>query len=93
MNNTIISDGPYNMNPLLHQLFSALVNQSIINQRQRTVILPKGQQEALNKILEALHDFNENWSKIEPAFKPIAFEESILKIASEIGWIIERNQP
>ncbi len=93
MNNTVSNDGQYNMNPLLHQLFSALVSQSILNHRQRTVILPKDQQEALNKILAALHDFNENWSKIELAYKPIAFDESILKIASEIGWNIERNQP
>jgi len=93
MNDPIFSDGQSHTNPLFHQLFSALINQSIVNQRQRTVILPKDQQDALNKILEGIHDLNENWSKIDPAYQKIAFDESILKLAAEIGWNAERNYP
>lgn len=86
MNHNVPDVRNNNMGFLLSQFFSSLVNQSIANTRKQNIKLPQDQQEALDKILEAIHNLNENWSKIAPQYKPVAFHESILKVAAETGW-------
>ena len=71
---------------VLRTIFSALVNQAIINQNNRTEPLPPDQQEAEKKILDAIHDLNENKAKIKREYQPQVWDAMILKIASEIGW-------
>lgn len=76
-----------NQNELMNNIFSAMVNQAIMNQQKNVALLPEGQQEAQKKILDAIHDLMENKKKIKPEFQPQVFDAVVLKIASETGWI------
>lgn len=76
-----------NQNEWMNNIFSAMVNQAILNQQKSVLPLPKDQQEAQKKILDAIHDLIENKQKIKLEFQSQVFDAAILKIASEIGWI------
>lgn len=76
-----------NQNELMNNIFSAMVNQAIMNQQKNVALLPEDQQEAQKKILDAIHDLIENKKKIKPEFQPQVFDSVVLKIASETGWI------
>lgn len=76
-----------NQNELMNNIFSAMVNQAIMNQQKNVALLPEDQQEAQKKILDAIHDLIENKKKIKPEFQPQVFDAVILKIESETGWI------
>lgn len=76
-----------NQNELMNNIFSAMVNQAIMNQQKNVALLPEDQQEAQKKILDAIHDLIENKKKIKPEFQPQVFDAVVLKIASETGWI------
>ena len=75
-----------NQNELMSSIFSAMVNQAIVNTQSQTVLLPKDQQEAQDKILDAIHDIAENRAKIKPEYQAQVYDAIVLKIASEIGW-------
>lgn len=75
-----------NQNEWMNNIFSAMVNQAISNQQRSVAPLPEDQQEAQEKILDAIHDLLENKEKIKPEFQSQVFDAAILKIASEIGW-------
>ncbi|WP_300690809.1 hypothetical protein [uncultured Oscillibacter sp.] len=76
-----------NQNEWMKNIFSAMVNQSIINQQKGIAPLPEDQQEAKKKILEAIHDLMENKQKIKPEYQSQVFDAVILKIAAELGWL------
>ncbi len=76
-----------NQNELMNNIFSAMVNQAIMNQQKNVALLPEDQQEAQKKILDAIHDLIENKKKIKQEFQPQVFDAVVLKIASETGWI------
>ena len=76
-----------NQNELMNNIFSAMMNQAIMNQQKNVALLPEDQQEAQKKILDAIHDLIENKKKIKPVFQPQVFDAVVLKIASETGWI------
>ncbi|NBH34267.1 hypothetical protein D3Z58_12015 [Clostridiaceae bacterium] len=76
-----------NQNEWMNNIFSAMVNQAIMNQQKNVALLPGDQQEAQKKIFDAIHDLIENKEKIKPEFRPQVFDAVILKIASETGWI------
>jgi hypothetical protein len=76
-----------NQSEWMNNIFSAMVNQAIINQQKSVLPLPEDQQEAQKKILDAIHDLIENKQKIKLEFQPQVFDAVILKIASEIGWM------
>lgn len=76
-----------NQSEWMNNIFSAMVNQAIINQQKSVLPLPEDQQEAQKKILDAIHDLIENKQKIKFEFQPQVFDAVILKIASEIGWM------
>lgn len=76
-----------NPNEWMNSIFSAMVNQAIMNQQKRVAPLPEDQQEAQKKILDAIHDLVENKEKIKPEFQPQVFDAVILKIAAETGWL------
>ena len=65
-----------NQNELMNNIFSAMVNQAIMNQQKNVALLPEDQQ-----------DLIENKKKIKPEFQPQVFDAVILKIESETGWI------
>lgn len=75
-----------NQNEWMKNVFSMMVNQAILNQQKSVVPLPKEQQEAQKKILDAIHDFIENKKKITPEYLPQVFDAVVLKIAAETGW-------
>lgn len=75
-----------NQNDFFYFLFSNAVNQAIMNRQRNTAPLPEDQQEALEKILDAIHDLFENKQKIKNDYQPQAFDAVVLKIAAEIGW-------
>ena len=72
----------------LYTLFSNAVNQSLMNKETRWQQLPPDQQEALDKMLDAIHDFIENKGKILPQYQEQAFDSVMLKLAAEMGWQI-----
>lgn len=76
-----------NQSEWMNNIFSAMVNQAILNQQKSVLPLPEDQQEAQKKILDAIHDLIENKQKIKLEFQPQVFDAVILKIASEIGWM------
>ncbi len=76
-----------NQSEWMNNVFSAMVNQAILNQQKSVLPLPEDQQEAQKKILDAIHDLIENKQKIKLEFQPQVFDAVILKIASEIGWM------
>ena len=76
-----------NQSEWMNNIFSAMVNQAIINQQKSVLPLPEDQQEAQKKILDAINDLIENKQKIKLEFQPQVFDAVILKIASEIGWM------
>ena len=76
-----------NQSEWINNIFSAMVNQAILNQQKSVLPLPEDQQEAQKKILDAVHDLIENKQKIKLEFQPQVFDAVILKIASEIGWM------
>ena len=76
-----------NQSEWMNNVFSAMVNQAILNQQKSVLPFPEDQQEAQKKILDAIHDLIENKQKIKLEFQPQVFDAVILKIASETGWI------
>lgn len=76
-----------NQNEWMNNIFSAMVNQAILNQQNHVAPLPEDQQEAQKKILDAIHDLIENKGKIKPEYQPQVFDVVILKIAAETGWM------
>ena len=76
-----------NQSEWMNNIFSAMVNQAIINQQKSVLPLPEDQQEAQKKILDAIHDLIDNKQKIKFEFQPPVLDAVILKIASEIGWM------
>ena len=76
-----------NQNELINSIFSAMVNQAIANTHSHNVLLPQDQQEAQDKILNAIHDMIENKEKIKPEYQAQVYNAIVLKVASEIGWI------
>ena len=75
-----------NQNELWTNIFSAMVNQAIMNQSKHNRPLPQDQREAQEKILNAIHDLCENKGKISPEYRAQVFDAMVLKLASEIGW-------
>ena len=75
-----------NQYELFRSIFSAMVNQALINKNNMHDPLPPDQEEALKRILDALHDLNENKAKIKPEYQSQVIDTIVLKIASEIGW-------
>lgn len=71
---------------LMSSIFSAMVNQAIANTHSQRILLPQDQQEAQDKILDAIHDMIENREKIKPEYQAQVYDAIVLKIASEIGW-------
>ena len=49
-----------NPNELFGSIVSAMVNQALMNQQRYVNPLPSDQQEAQQKMLDAIHDFREN---------------------------------
>ncbi len=74
-------------NEWIKNIFSAMVNQAIINQQKGITPLPRDQQEAEKKILDAIHDLMENKQKIKPEYQSQVFDAVILKIANETAWL------
>ena len=74
-----------NENDLLYMIFNNAVNQAVLNKKNVWQSLPQDQQEALNKMLDAIHDFNENRNKIRPIYQRQAMDAVLLKMASEMG--------
>ena len=72
------------MNTLVSIMFDNFINQAIINREKQWQQLPEDQQEALDKILDAIHDINENRNKIQSQYQQQALEAIALKIASEM---------
>lgn len=72
------------MNNLVSIMFDNFINQAIINREKQWQQLPEDQQEALDKILDAIHDINENRNKIQSQYQQQALEAIALKIASEM---------
>ncbi len=68
--------------------FSAMVNQAIINQSNRSEKMPPDQQEAEKKMLDAIHNFIENSAKIRPEYGAQVKDCIVLEIATEMGWVI-----
>ena len=75
-----------NQNELWTNIFSAMVNQAIMNQSKNNRPLTQDQREAQEKILNAIHDLCENKEKISPEYRAQVFDAMVLKLASEIGW-------
>jgi len=75
-----------NQNEIMGMVFSGLVNQSIEYQNSKHTNLPDDQQEAIDKMLKAIHDFCENKAIIKPEYQADAFAASVLKVAAELGW-------
>ena len=73
------------MSSIISLMFSSLVNQALVNRKNRWQPLPQDQQEALNKILDAIHDIEENRNKIQSQYQQQALETIALKIASEMN--------
>ena len=76
-----------NPNELFNSIISAMVNQAFINQQIYRQPLPGDQQEAQQKMLDAIHDFIENQQKIRPEYRSQVLDSVVLKIASENGWM------
>ena len=74
-----------NQNEFFSSIFSAMVNQAIINQNSHRP-LPQDQQEVEKKIMDAIHDLYENKAKISLEYRQQIWDAVVLKIASEIGW-------
>ncbi len=77
------------MNYIFTMMFNSLVNQAIINKAVQWKQLPQDQQEALDKMLSAIHDLVENKSKIHPQYQQQALEAMALKLVSEMQKPIE----
>lgn len=75
-----------NQNEWMNNVFSAMVNQAIMNQQNRVAPMPEDQQQAQKKMMDAIHDLIESKGKIKPEFQPQVFDAVILKIAAETGW-------
>ena len=75
-----------NQNELWTNIFSAMVNQAIMNQSMHNRPLPQDQREAQEKILNAIHDLCDNKEKILPEYRAQVFDAMVLKRASETGW-------
>lgn len=71
---------------LLQAFFNDAVNQALIRRENTCGILPQDQQEAINKILNAIHEINENQKIIFQEYRPQAWDAMILKLAAEIGY-------
>ncbi|MBE6069853.1 MAG: hypothetical protein E7211_19495 [Clostridium lundense] len=76
---------------IINMMFNSAVNQALINKKSRWLQLPPDQQEALDKILSAIHDLYKNQGKIRPEYRAQMFDAAALKVASEIGWPIEEH--
>ena len=74
-----------NMNNGLEIILENMINQSIYNRENRWIKLPEDQQEALDKMLKAIHDFQENREKIKTEYQAQALDAVILKAAIEMG--------
>ncbi len=74
-----------NENNYFQVAFNNAVNQALLNKERMWRTLPEDQQEALDKILTAIHDINENKRKILPAYQAQAWDAIILKLAAEMG--------
>ncbi|MCM1326017.1 MAG: hypothetical protein NC094_08375 [Bacteroidales bacterium] len=76
-----------NFYELVKNAFSAMINQALTNQANRIHSLPPEQEEAKEKILDAIHNICENKKKITVENIPQVQDAIVLKIASELGWI------
>ena len=78
-------------NEFMSSIFSEMVNrliaQALQNQKAGWQLLPQDQQEAQDKILDAIHDLAETKAKIKPEYQPQVFDAMILKAAAEMGWL------
>lgn len=78
-------------NEFMSSIFSEMVNRSIAqalqNQKAGWQLLPQDQQEAQDKILDAIHDLAENKAKIKPEYQHQVFDAMVLKVAAEMGWL------
>lgn len=81
-----------NLEESLKEYISHAINQSIINRENRWIILPKDQQESLNKILDAIHDIKSNTDKIKPEYRPQVSDAMIIKLATELGLLNGGNR-
>lgn len=72
------------MNFILTSMFNSLVNQAIVNREKQWQQLPQDQQEAQDKMLNAIHDLFENNNKILPQYRQQVLEAMALKIMSEM---------
>ena len=70
---------------ILRCIFSSMVNQSLINRENQWVKLPDRQEQALNSILNDIHDIFENRKKIDDKYQQQALDAFVLKMASEMG--------
>lgn len=81
-----------NQNEFLNSIFSALVNQAIVNQNNYQNPLPQDQQEVEKKIMDAIHDLHESSTKIKPEYRQQIWDAAVLKVATEIGWFNGGNR-
>ena len=72
------------MNYILSVIFNSLVNQAIVNREKQWQQLPQDQQEAQDKMLNAIHDLIENKNRILPQYQQQVLEAMALKIMSEM---------
>ena len=70
---------------IFRNIFSSMVNQSLINRENQWVELPDDQEQALNSILDDIHDICENRKKIDAKYQQQALDAFVLKVASEMG--------
>ena len=77
---------------IFKQFLSQIVNQSLINRETRWTILPIDQQQALDKILDAVHDIKSNWDKIKPEYRSQVQDAVVIKSALEWGMLNGGNQ-
>lgn len=73
-------------NQFMNTVFSAMVDKAIQNRENWISPLPKDQEEAQKKILDAIHDLMENKAKIKPEYQTQVFEAMVLKFAAETDW-------
>ena len=80
------------MGSILSEMVNRLIAQALQNQKTGWQLLPQNQQEAQDKILDAIHDLAENKAKIKPEYQTQVFDAMILKAAAEMGWLNGGNR-
>ena len=77
-----------NQNEYFMMVFNSLVNQALVNRESNWKALPIDQQQELNKMLNAIHDFIQGKNNIRPEYQAQVFDAVVLKVAAEIGMVV-----